>query len=122
MFSQTRQMLDILQRAVEAEGYSHLRFDGAVSVGRRNGLVQRFQNEPDIFIMLLTTRAGGLGINLIGADRVLIYDPDWNPSTDMQAQERAYRIGQTKEVTIYRLVTRGTIEEKVSYYFPSLYQ
>lgn len=62
---------------------------------------------------MLTTRVGGLGINLIGANRVLIFDPDWNPSTDMQARERAWRIGQTKNVTIYRLLTSGTIEEKI---------
>lgn len=63
--------------------------------------------------MLLTTKVGGLGINLTGADRVVIYDPDWNPATDTQARERAWRIGQRKEVTIYRLITAGTIEEKV---------
>ena len=56
---------------------------------------------------------GGLGVNLTGADRVLIYDPDWNPSTDTQARERAWRIGQTRHVTIYRLITAGTIEEKI---------
>lgn len=56
---------------------------------------------------------GGLGLNLVGADRVVIFDPDWNPSTDMQARERAWRVGQTKEVTIYRFLTSGTIEEKI---------
>lgn len=65
--------------------------------------------------MILTTRVGGLGVNLIGADRVIIYDPDWNPATDLQARERAWRIGQTNPVTIYRLLTAGTIEEKVFY-------
>lgn len=63
--------------------------------------------------MILTTKVGGLGVNLIGADRVIIYDPDWNPATDLQARERAWRIGQTNPVTIYRLLTAGTIEEKV---------
>jgi len=63
--------------------------------------------------MILTTKVGGLGINLIGADRVIIFDPDWNPATDLQARERAWRIGQTNSVTIYRLLTAGTIEEKV---------
>lgn len=66
-----------------------------------------------IFLFLLTTRVGGLGINLVGADRVVIYDPDWNPSTDTQARERAWRIGQRRNVTIYRLLTSGTIEEKI---------
>jgi DNA excision repair protein ERCC-6 len=66
-----------------------------------------------IFLFLLTTRVGGLGVNLIGANRIIIYDPDWNPSTDAQARERAWRIGQKRQVTIYRLLTSGTIEEKI---------
>lgn len=65
-------------------------------------------------MFLLTTRVGGLGVNLTGANRVVIYDPDWNPATDAQARERAWRIGQNKNVTIYRLITAGTIEEKVN--------
>lgn len=64
-------------------------------------------------IFLLTTRVGGLGVNLTGANRVVIYDPDWNPATDLQARERAWRIGQLKQVTVYRLLSAGTIEEKV---------
>ena len=64
-------------------------------------------------MFLLTTRVGGLGVNLVGADRIIIYDPDWNLSTDTQARERAWRIGQKKPVTIYRLITTGTIEEKI---------
>jgi len=71
-----------------------------------------FQDDS-IFLFLLTTRVGGLGVNLTGADRVVIFDPDWNPSTDTQARERAWRIGQTKPVTVYRLLTTGTIEEKI---------
>ena len=73
--------------------------------------------DPSIDIFLLTTRVGGLGINLTGADRVVIYDPDWNPSTDTQARERAWRIGQTRPVTVYRLLTTGTIEEKIYHRF-----
>ena len=69
--------------------------------------------DTSIFIYLLTTRVGGLGVNLIGGNRVVIFDPDWNPSTDTQARERAWRIGQDKHVTIYRLLTTGTIEEKI---------
>lgn len=76
--------------------------------------------------MLLTTKVGGLGVNLTGANRIIIYDPDWNPATDTQARERAWRIGQTQDVTIYRLITVGTIEEKVkineySFYFPDIF-
>src|SRR5215469_12775625 len=69
--------------------------------------------DPNVYLFLLTTKVGGLGINLTGADRVIIYDPDWNPSTDLQARERAWRLGQKREVTIYRLMTVGTIEEKI---------
>lgn len=65
-------------------------------------------------MFVLTTRVGGLGVNLTGADRVIIFDPDWNPATDAQARERAWRIGQDKDVTVYRLITAGTIEEKVN--------
>ena len=64
-------------------------------------------------MFLLTTKVGGLGVNLTGADRVVIFDPDWNPSTDVQARERAWRIGQHRHVTIFRLLTAGTIEEKI---------
>lgn len=71
--------------------------------------------DPSYFVFILTTRVGGLGINLTGANRVVIYDPDWNPATDAQARERAWRIGQEKNVTIYRLITAGTIEEKVKH-------
>ena len=72
-----------------------------------------FCKDESVFVFLLTTRVGGLGINLTGADRVIIFDPDWNPSTDTQARERAWRIGQSRPVTIYRLLTTGTIEEKI---------
>ncbi|VEL28494.1 unnamed protein product, partial [Protopolystoma xenopodis] len=67
----------------------------------------------DIFLFLLTTRVGGLGINLTSANRVIIFDPDWNPTTDLQARERAWRIGQNRDVAIFRLLTTGTIEEKI---------
>lgn len=70
--------------------------------------------DKSYFVMLLTTKVGGLGVNLTGANRVVIYDPDWNPATDTQARERAWRIGQQNAVTVYRLITAGTIEEKVN--------
>jgi hypothetical protein len=70
-------------------------------------------DRPDIFIFLLSTRAGGLGINLTAADTVVFYDHDWNPSNDAQAMDRAHRLGQTRQVTVYRLITRGTIDERI---------
>ena len=81
--------------------------DGTTSIGARQGLINKFNNSKDIFVFLLTTKVGGLGVNLTGANRVVIFDPDWNPSTDTQARERAWRIGQSKDVTIYRLLTSG---------------
>ncbi|KAI0104160.1 SNF2 family N-terminal domain-containing protein [Nemania sp. FL0031] len=114
LFSQTVQMLDILDRFVQGLGnIQYLRMDGKTPIKMRQVLVDKFNKSPDIDLFLLTTKVGGLGVNLTGANRVIIYDPDWNPSTDVQARERAWRLGQKKEVTIYRLMTAGTIEEKI---------
>ncbi|KAK6120027.1 hypothetical protein DH2020_046228 [Rehmannia glutinosa] len=113
LFSQTQQMLDIIENFLVAGGYNYRRMDGLTPVKQRMALIDEFNNLEDVFIFILTTKVGGLGTNLTGANRVIIFDPDWNPSTDMQARERAWRIGQKKDVTVYRLITRGTIEEKV---------
>ncbi|OQS02143.1 DNA excision repair protein ERCC-6 [Thraustotheca clavata] len=114
VFAQHRRTLDILCKMMKTLGYTFSRLDGTTSVKERQVMIDAY-NAPtsDIFCFLLTTRAGGIGVNLTGADRVIIFDPDWNPSTDMQARERAWRMGQTKPVTIYRLITSGTIEEKI---------
>uniref|UniRef100_A0A8C7IFH6 DNA excision repair protein ERCC-6 n=1 Tax=Oncorhynchus kisutch TaxID=8019 RepID=A0A8C7IFH6_ONCKI len=111
LFTQSRQMLGILEVFVRENGYTYVKMDGTTTIASRQPLIARY-NES-IFVFLLTTRVGGLGVNLTGANRVIIYDPDWNPSTDTQARERAWRIGQKKEVTVYRLLTAGTIEEKI---------
>lgn len=114
LFTQTRKMLDILESMMAQLGYTFCRLDGTTSVKERQALLDAYNADgSSIFIFLLTTRAGGIGINLVGADRVVIFDPDWNPSTDLQARERSWRLGQTKQVTIYRLITSGTIEEKI---------
>ena len=115
LFAQTQQMLDILEDLVMACGYSYRRMDGSTPVAQRMRVIDEFNMETEgaVFVFLLTTKVGGLGVNLTGANRVLLYDPDWNPATDAQARERAWRVGQTKEVTVYRLITSGTIEEKV---------
>lgn len=120
IFCQTRQMLDILERFItrlqneeEIFTYNYLRMDGTTPISRRQDLVDNFNNNPAISIFLLTTKVGGLGVNLTGADRIIIYDPDWNPSTDMQARERAWRLGQKKDIVIYRLMIAGSIEEKI---------
>ncbi|XP_063160686.1 DNA excision repair protein ERCC-6 [Candoia aspera] len=113
LFTQSRQMLRILEMFLKQRNYSYLKMDGTTAVASRQPLIMTFNEDASIFVFLLTTRVGGLGINLTGADRVIIYDPDWNPSTDTQARERAWRIGQTRDVTVYRLLTAGTIEEKI---------
>ncbi|KAL1622894.1 DNA repair protein rhp26 [Neofusicoccum ribis] len=114
LFAQHRIMLDILEKFVRKVGnINFLRMDGSTNIKDRQDLVDRFNNDPDLHVFLLTTKVGGLGVNLTGADRVIIYDPDWNPSTDVQARERAWRLGQKREVEIYRLMTAGTIEEKI---------
>ncbi|CAH8664705.1 unnamed protein product [Heterobilharzia americana] len=111
LFSQSRRMLTLLERLVQLMEFSYLRMDGTTPVSQRHELIRRFNYH--IFIFLLTTRVGGLGVNLTSANRVLIYDPDWNPTTDLQARERAWRIGQLRDVIVYRLLTSGTIEEKI---------
>uniref|UniRef100_A0A0N5CHX7 DNA repair and recombination protein RAD54-like n=1 Tax=Strongyloides papillosus TaxID=174720 RepID=A0A0N5CHX7_STREA len=113
LFSQSRAMLTILERLAILEEYTYLRMDGGTPIKQRQTLVQKFNSDENIFLFLLTTKVGGLGVNLTGANRLIIYDPDWNPCTDVQARERAWRIGQNREVTIYRLLTSGTIEEKM---------
>lgn len=113
IFCQTHIMLDIIAKLADSQGYEFRRMDGRTGIGRRMELIDSFNSTPAIFLFILSTRVGGLGTNLTGADRVVLYDPDWNPSTDLQARERAWRIGQTRNVIIYRLVTSGTIEEKI---------
>uniref|UniRef100_A0A8C1S2P9 DNA excision repair protein ERCC-6 n=1 Tax=Cyprinus carpio TaxID=7962 RepID=A0A8C1S2P9_CYPCA len=113
LFTQSRQMLEILEVFVRENGFLYLKMDGTTTIVSRQPLITQYNQNKDIFIFLLTTRVGGLGVNLTGANRVIIYNPDWNPSTDTQARERAWRIGQKQQVTVYRLLTAGTIEEKI---------
>ncbi|CAB4056997.1 ERCC6 [Lepeophtheirus salmonis] len=106
-------LLSLLEIFIQRRQYSYLKLDGTTSVSSRQSLIDKFNEDPNIFVFILTTKVGGLGVNLVGANRVVIFDPDWNPSTDTQARERAWRIGQKNQVTIYRLITSGTIEEKI---------
>lgn len=114
IFSQMTRMLDILEDFMLFRGHKYCRIDGQTESDMREDLMDEF-NKPgsEKFCFLLSTRAGGLGINLATADTVILYDSDWNPQADLQAQDRAHRIGQTKPVTILRLITEGTVEEKV---------
>ena len=113
IFCQTKQFLDIIERFVSAKGFVFMRLDGSTPVRNRQRIISEFNDNSEIFLMLLTTKAGGLGINLIGANRVIVADAAWNPSTDSQSKERCYRLGQQRDVTIYRLIVRGSIEEKI---------
>uniref|UniRef100_A0A3Q4H4F1 Chromodomain-helicase-DNA-binding protein 5-like n=1 Tax=Neolamprologus brichardi TaxID=32507 RepID=A0A3Q4H4F1_NEOBR len=115
IFSQMTKMLDLLEDFLEFEGYKYERIDGGITGGLRQEAIDRF-NAPGAqqFCFLLSTRAGGLGINLASADTVIIYDSDWNPHNDIQAFSRAHRIGQNKKVMIYRFVTRGSVEERIT--------
>ncbi|XP_016520772.1 DNA excision repair protein ERCC-6-like isoform X2 [Poecilia formosa] len=114
VFAHYRTVLDILQRILGNRGFKLLRLDGTITqITEREKLISRFQTDKRYSVFLLTTQVGGVGITLTAANRVVIYDPSWNPATDAQAVDRAYRIGQTENVVIYRLITCGTVEEKI---------
>ncbi|CAD5218162.1 unnamed protein product [Bursaphelenchus okinawaensis] len=113
IFTQMSKMLDILQAFLAHHGYVYFRLDGSTPVEKRQALMERFNSDNKVFCFILSTRAGGVGINLTGADTVIFYDSDWNPTMDAQAQDRCHRIGQTKNVTIYRLISSNTIEENI---------
>uniref|UniRef100_A0A3P8R320 DNA helicase n=1 Tax=Astatotilapia calliptera TaxID=8154 RepID=A0A3P8R320_ASTCA len=115
VFSQMTKMLDLLEDFLENEGYKYERIDGGVTGNLRQEAIDRF-NAPGAqqFAFLLSTRAGGLGINLASADTVIIYDSDWNPHNDIQAFSRAHRIGQNRKVMIYRFVTKASVEERIT--------
>ncbi|XP_043726158.1 chromatin-remodeling ATPase INO80 isoform X2 [Telopea speciosissima] len=113
LFAQMTKMLNILEDYMNYRKYRYLRLDGSSTIMDRRDMVRDFQHRGDIFVFLLSTRAGGLGINLTAADTVIFYESDWNPTLDLQAMDRAHRLGQTKEVTVYRLICKETVEEKI---------
>ncbi|KAI7889175.1 uncharacterized protein EV154DRAFT_515638 [Mucor mucedo] len=116
IFCQLKPMLDIIENDLFRKlmpTVSYLRMDGSVDSSKRHEMVQKFNADPSIDVLLLTTHVGGLGLNLTGADTVIFVEHDWNPMKDLQAMDRAHRIGQKKVVNVYRLITRGTLEEKI---------
>jgi helicase SWR1 len=113
IFTQMTKMLDILETFLSHAGYRYSRLDGSTKIEDRLLITERFNNNPRIFAFIASTRSGGVGINLTGADTVIFYDNEFNPAMDKQAMDRAHRIGQTREVHIYRLVTRHTVEENM---------
>lgn len=122
IFSMSKKFLNILE-AIIGTGYlgldhenqpvKYMRIDGDTEIIMREQICVEFNKNPTIFCGLLTTKVGGFGLNLTGADRAIILDPDWNPANDNQAVDRVFRIGQKRDVIVYRLLTIGTIEEKI---------
>lgn len=113
IFTQMTKVLDILEQFLNIHGHRYLRLDGATKIEQRQILTDRFNNDDRILAFILSSRSGGLGINLTGADTVIFYDLDWNPAMDKQCTDRAHRIGQTRDVHIYRFVSEHTIESNI---------
>ncbi|KAF8894499.1 SNF2 chromatin remodeling protein [Infundibulicybe gibba] len=116
IFCQMKQMLDIIETDLFKQhmpSVTYMRLDGGTDATKRHAIVQTFNTDPSIDCLLLTTHVGGLGLTLTGADTVIFVEHDWNPMKDLQAMDRAHRIGQKKVVNVYRLITKGTLEEKI---------
>lgn len=112
LFSQFTSMLELLEKRLDAENIEYYKITGETSKQKRMELVKQF-NEGTVPVFLISLKAGGVGLNLIGADMVIHYDPWWNVAVQNQATDRAHRIGQTKKVTVYKMVVKNTIEEKI---------
>lgn len=113
IFTQMTKVLDILEQFLNIHGYRYMRLDGATKIEDRQLMTEKFNRDPKIPVFILSTRSGGLGINLTGADTVIFYDSDWNPAMDKQCQDRCHRIGQLRDVHIYRFVSEYTIESNI---------
>lgn len=113
IFTQMTKVLDILEQFLNIHGYRYMRLDGATKIEERQVLTETFNRDPKVPVFILSTRSGGLGINLTGADTVIFYDSDWNPAMDKQCQDRCHRIGQSRDVHIYRFVSEYTIESNI---------
>jgi len=113
IFSQFTMVLDILESALKHLKYKYQRLDGQTPVSERQELIDRFNESDEYFIFLLSTKAGGFGINLAGANVVIIHDIDFNPHNDKQAEDRAHRVGQTRDVTVIKLIAKDTLDESI---------
>lgn len=113
IYSQFTRVLDILEDYCGKTSFKYVRLDGQSALADRRDIVAEWQANEELFIFLLSTRAGGVGLNLTAADTVIFFDSDWNPTQDLQAMDRAHRLGQERPVTVYRLISRGTIEERM---------
>merc|ERR1712240_836121 len=116
LFCKHKNMMDVIEHSLFKQHLPELtytRLDASLQANQRFSVVNKFNKDPSIDISLLSTKVGGLGLNLTGADTVIFMEHDWNPTTDLQAMDRAHRIGQKKVVNVYRLITRNTLEEKI---------
>lgn len=118
VFSMSKKILNLLEKMIQSnqvldDKVKYMRIDGDTEIATREQICKDFNADPSVFCGLLTTKVGGFGLNLTGADRAIILDPDWNPANDNQAVDRVFRIGQKRDVIVYRLLTAGTIEEKI---------
>lgn len=110
LFSQMTEVLSLLEDYCHLQNFRYCRLDGQTKLQERQEAINEFNEDPDIFLFLLSTRAGGLGVNLTAADTAILFDSDWNPHVDAQAQDRCHRIGQSRNVVVYRLLTTGSVE------------
>ncbi len=113
LFSTYTTMFEIIEKELKKEKISYFKLTGQTKVSERIGLVEEFNQNPEIKVFLISLKAGGTGLNLTGADMVIHYDPWWNLSAENQATDRAYRIGQKNNVQVYKLITKNSIEEKI---------
>jgi len=113
IFTKSIKLLSMLAFHLKNKSYGFLQLDGSVPMPARMPMIDEFHENPDIFIFLISTLAGGTGLNLTGANKVVIFDPNWNPAHDLQAMDRAYRFGQTRDVSVFRLLGAGSVEELI---------
>ncbi|KIK23702.1 hypothetical protein PISMIDRAFT_100044 [Pisolithus microcarpus 441] len=113
LFTKSVKLLEMLEFHLGKNGYGFLKLDGSTKQSDRMPMIDEFHRNPDVFVFLISTLAGGTGLNLTGANKVVIFDPNWNPAHDLQAMDRAYRFGQRRDVSVYRLLGAGSIEELI---------
>jgi SNF2 family DNA or RNA helicase len=114
IFSKTKILLNLVEQIIKQETeYQYRRLDGSVPINQRDRICQEFNKNEEIFCFLLTNQVSGVGLNLVSADRAIIIDPDWNPANDNQSIDRIYRIGQKRDVIVYRLISCGSVEEHI---------
>ena len=106
-------LLNMIEELMKEKQYRYSRLDGDVKLSKRDAIIQEFQQDLGIFVFLLTSQVSGVGLNLTAADRAIVLDPDWNPAGDNQSVDRCYRIGQARDVIVYRLISTNTVEDKI---------